>query len=127
MYLGLVRTHRTGDRTLRCTAGRGGRALNVRSGSWLPDLVISTPQGPGWTSSQARVAHTRQREEAVMNRPTDDPSAVVDQLATRYPQRSRGEIQSVVERHWHSFDTATVRAFVPVLVTRQAATELRHH
>lgn len=55
----------------------------------------------------------------------DDVSPVVEQLAARYPDHSREEITNVVARHWHTYDHATVRAFVPVLVGRQAATELR--
>jgi hypothetical protein len=57
----------------------------------------------------------------------DNPMVVVDQLTARYPDRSRDMIEQVVRRHWSAYDDAAVRAFVPVLVGRQAAAELRHH
>jgi hypothetical protein len=55
----------------------------------------------------------------------EDPSLIVDQLISRYPNRTRAEIESVVNRHWRGFEGARVRSFIPVLVSRQAAAELR--
>jgi lauroyl/myristoyl acyltransferase len=55
----------------------------------------------------------------------EDRAPIVDQLAMRYPNRPRQEIESIVDRCWQSFADAAVRSFVPVLVSRQAAAELR--
>jgi hypothetical protein len=55
----------------------------------------------------------------------EDPLQLVDRLAQRYPDCGRQTIEDVVHRHWRTYDNAAVRAFVPVLVTRQAAAELR--
>ena len=54
-----------------------------------------------------------------------DLTPVVNRLASRYPHHSREEIEAVVNRHWQAYAGATIRSFVPILVTRQAATELR--
>lgn len=56
---------------------------------------------------------------------TNDRAPIVDRLATRYPDRPRAYIESLVERHWQAYRNATVRSFVPVLVSREAAAELR--
>jgi len=60
-----------------------------------------------------------------MDSEPEDLTPVVDRLATRFPQRSRPEIETVVRRHWQAYAGAAVRSFVPILVGRQAATELR--
>lgn len=56
----------------------------------------------------------------------EDLAPVVDRLASKYPNRSRQEIETVVHRHWQSFEGASIRSFVPLLVGRQASTELRN-
>ena len=55
----------------------------------------------------------------------DDPSPIVEQLVSRYPDHGRDEIEVVVARHWQTYAAASVRAFVPILVTRQAVADLR--
>ena len=57
----------------------------------------------------------------------DDRAPIVERLALRYPERPRTDIEGVVDRHWQTYRDATVRSFVPVLVSREAAAELRNH
>ena len=48
---------------------------------------------------------------------------MVNRLASRYPYHPRQEIEAVVNRHWQTYAGATIRFFIPILVTRRAATE----
>lgn len=60
-----------------------------------------------------------------MDSNSDDLTPVVDRLVARFPQHSRPEIETVVRRHWQAYAGAAVRSFVPILVGREAATDLR--
>ena len=60
-----------------------------------------------------------------MTNAVDDPTVVIDQLVAKYPQTPRRDIETVVQRHWRHYAQARIRSFVPILVTRQAAKELK--
>jgi len=64
-------------------------------------------------------------EQSVDGREAAALAQTTQRLRSRFPILEPGEIESVVQLHYESFDGSKIRDFVPILVERAAADELR--
>ena len=118
-----MRMHRSSRRLGRSVsgAGVGVRAAEHRAGRGSPD-GISAATG---LEPVRPAAPNRRPEPDRYAAPETVPHEIVDRLARRFPEVPRRSLVELVGLAHEQYQSASVRAFVPLLIERQVATALR--